>query len=436
MKVIIKCFILLAVIFCLSSCGDNSKSNIVNSSSELRPEENTFNVEVSESSNIYTGKEAALFFEDPVVEERIKNALEIKNRLLYPSDLEKIKCMRIDTDYGTGYEFSYDSYEYGDDISTFEWHKFYTLWDRKDSDWDNINNIKTWNDIKHFLNLEYLEMNTSDVRLNYMFYKFNDLEPIGHLVNLKYFVFNKSIFTDLSPINKCKKLQYLSIPCAEVSNLDALKGLSELKEFTYNSNLDLPEDKRLKDISGLEECTKMETLDLAYNEIEDINALSNMKSLKMLDLSANSIKDYSPLENSGNLMTLKLQRSNFENVCFDRGFKNVECLDIFASKNVDINEVSKLINVTTLILTSTKLTDISAMNKMVQLVDLNLSYNKISDFTALQSLINLEILDIADNPVEKLLDFKEFKSLKTIYIDDEYHDLVMNIDKNKTNVYR
>lgn len=330
MKEIIKYLIVVVVILSLCSCIDNDSSRYEKKLKEVAAQEVTTNVEVSEGSNDLKGNINALCFEDPVVEERFKNALDIKNRPIYPSDIESIKCMRIDTDYGTGYEFSYDSYDYGDDISTFQWHKLYTLWDRKDTDWDNINNVKTWNDLQHFVNLEYLEMNTSDVVLNYMINKFDNLEPIGNLVNLKYFVFNKSIFNDLTPVSNCKKLQYLSIPGAEVTNLEFMNGFSELKEFTFNSQSNLPEDERLKDINGLAGCTKLEVLDLRFNEIEDISILGNLKSLKILDLSHNNITDFTPLQSAINLNTVDISYNPINGIL---DFKNNKSM-----KNIRIDE--------------------------------------------------------------------------------------------------
>jgi internalin A len=66
--------------------------------------------------------------------------------------------------------------------------------------------------------------------------------------------------------------------------LSDLKGLN-----TLNAN-----SAGITDLSGLEYCTSLTYLSLAYNEISDISQLSKLTSLNYLNLHVNRISDLSP----------------------------------------------------------------------------------------------------------------------------------------------
>ncbi len=62
----------------------------------------------------------------------------------------------------------------------------------------------------------------------------------------------------------------------------------------------------ISDISVLGNLTKLQTLDLGYNNISDINILGGLTKLSTLDLGQNNIDDISILSSLPNLLSLNL----------------------------------------------------------------------------------------------------------------------------------
>jgi hypothetical protein len=124
------------------------------------------------------------------------------------------------------------------------------------------------------------------------------------------------------------------------------------------------------DLTGLEHCISLTSLDLSHNRIGDISPLSGLTSLTWLDLSFNLISDVSPLASLANLKWLYLHNNQISN----------------------ITALANLTSLAYLFLHSNQISDISALDSLTNLTRLLLSSNNISDISPLAGLTGLEWL--------------------------------------------
>ncbi|HXZ29697.1 MAG TPA: leucine-rich repeat domain-containing protein, partial [Dehalococcoidia bacterium] len=84
-------------------------------------------------------------------------------------------------------------------------------------------------------------------------------------------------------------------------------------ELAGLANITAPESG-IEDLSGLQYCTSLTTVDLWHNQISDISPLGNLTSLTYLDLGDNGISDISPLGNLTNLEHLYLYSNQVSDI--------------------------------------------------------------------------------------------------------------------------
>ncbi|MFC1981254.1 leucine-rich repeat domain-containing protein [Chloroflexota bacterium] len=99
--------------------------------------------------------------------------------------------------------------------------------------------------------------------------------------------------TDLTGLEYCSNLTELDLAWNKISNISPLSNLTDLTYLGLGGN-------EISDISPLSNLTDLTYLSLAWNEISDISPLANLTKLTELHLEGNQIADASPLvENSG-----------------------------------------------------------------------------------------------------------------------------------------
>lgn len=120
-----------------------------------------------------------------------------------------------------------------------------------------------------------------------------------------------------------------------------IKDLSGLENFTNLESLDLS-DHAITDISPLQELTKLTSLSLAGNPISDISPLARMTNLKLLILSGSQASDYSALANLVNLQVLLLDNSMITDLAPLTGLDNLRQLYL---ANTSVTDLSPLENI-------------------------------------------------------------------------------------------
>ena len=157
--------------------------------------------------------------------------------------------------------------------------------------------------------------------------------------------------------------------------------------------------RSIANLSGLEYCINLISLDLRDNQIGDISALAGLTKLEWLDLSYNLISDISPLAGLTNLKWLYLYNNEIVDVSPLAGLTKLLYLYVQSNQIVDISPLASLTNLTRLLLFTNQISDISGVAGLTKLTWLYLHENQISNISPLVNLTNLTQLDLSDNQV-------------------------------------
>jgi len=154
----------------------------------------------------------------------------------------------------------------------------------------------------------------------------------------------------------------------------------------------LADDRQIRDLSGLEHCTRLTQLSLDSNhQLSDLSPLANLTSLTSLSLGGCQVGDISSLANLTALTSLELHHNRIS----------------------DISPVAELTNLTLLHLHSNRISDISPLANLAGLTILRLGDNQISDISALANLTNLTSLSLSVNRIEDLSPLVRNEGLST-----------------------
>ena len=306
-------------------------------------------------------------------------------------------------------------------------------------------------DVRALSGLTNLE--TLDLFLN----SIKDVSALATLTNLTFLALQDNSITDVSPLATLIELTDLKLEGNPVlpASLATLVTLTKLtdKDFEIPETIDIPDmglaaalrnalgldqhlpilptqlaalpeldakNRRITDLTKLEQATALIDLDLGSNSISDLSALENLTRLTALNLRNNLITDVLPLVGLTNLETLDLTGNT--------GITNVEVLFrlqlggteikgvtvpnfvVFPDANLDTavrtalslqpNQPilpSSLAALTTLDASNSGITDLAGIEAATGLTSLTLSNNQITDVSPLVSLTNLDTLDLTGN---------------------------------------
>jgi len=96
----------------------------------------------------------------------------------------------------------------------------------------------------------------------------------------------------------------LDKPAEEAITPEELTGLTVLYAPQQN----------ITDLFGIEYCTNLAELDLAYNQINDLSPLASLSSLTLLQLQFNQISDISPLASLTKLVRLEIHNNQISDI--------------------------------------------------------------------------------------------------------------------------
>jgi hypothetical protein len=117
----------------------------------------------------------------------------------------------------------------------------------------------------------------------------------------------------------------------------------------------------IKDLSGLENFTSLETLDLSNHAVSDISPLAGLTKLTALSLAGNPVADVSPLAGLTNLKVLILSGSQAQDYSALANLVNLEVLLLDNSTISDVFPLASLTNLQTLYLDNSRAEDFSSL---------------------------------------------------------------------------
>lgn len=201
-----------------------------------------------------------------------------------------------------------------------------------------------------------------------------------------------SVFLPLSP--------YLKV--FHVRNCGIDKDMSPIKAFTHLRELSLSYTNRINKITGLENLTELETLDLSGNKIEKIEGLENLTKLKLLDLSSNGLGFDGYIKKVEGLSSLT----------------RLECLYLHHNEIEEIKEIDTLSNLKKLTL-STRLTEFPDLTSLQSLEQLSITgeFNRVESLSGLKHLHTIRIE--SEKEIENIEELVKNKNLINIEVNSE-----------------
>ncbi len=298
-----------------------------------------------------------------------------------------------------------------------------------------------------------------------------DLTGLEFATNLESLDLSDNKISDISPLERLEKLKKLSLYNNQISDfspIDALIGnLEEYRdkkveipdanlrraiEKTLGKNpgeditraemakittLEAP-DSEIRDLTGLEFATNLESLDLSKNQIEDITPLKDLEKLKKLSLYNNQISDFSPIDALiGNLEEYRDKKVEIPDATLRRALEKK--LGKKAGETITRAEMAKM---TLLQAPGNGIRRLTGLEFATNLITLTLDYNLIEDISPLKGLENLISLELGKNHLSDITPLKGLRNLIKLYLyENEIVDITplrglvnlkrLALDKNK-----
>ncbi|MCJ7812216.1 leucine-rich repeat domain-containing protein [bacterium] len=207
----------------------------------------------------------------------------------------------------------------------------------------------------------------------------------------------------LKGIEKCSNLKCLFLAFQLISDLSPLSNLTKLIRLDIDQNHKLGETSPLTDISPLAGFTQLQHLNLQLDNVSDITPLKNLTQLQYLNFMDNPIQDISALVNAKNLQQLWMSRSPISDISVLSEMDQMYVLWLTHCEIEDIGPLTNMTGLRLLNLNLNQITDTSPLAGMVNLDRLSINFNLIVDISALINLQSINILDLSHNQIVDIL---------------------------------
>ncbi len=299
------------------------------------------------------------------------------------------------------------------------------------------NQISNLNPLARMTQLERLALEDNQIRdvtplraltnLTHLFLKDNqirDVSALARLVNLRQLILAGNPIQDTSPLASLTNLDVVDVKITaptpprpveprpdppRETNLVPDAGLAAAVRralgLAPNATITKQTLQRLKalealnrqitDLTGLENATQLERLELNLNRIQDVSPLAGLTQLVALNLSFNQIQDVSPLAGLTQLVALNLSENQVQ----------------------DVNPLVRLTRLERLYLNLNQIQDVSPLARMTRLMELGIAQNEIRDVSPLTRLVNLKKLWLVGNPITDTSPLASLPKLATVDVE-------------------
>ena len=229
----------------------------------------------------------------------------------------------------------------------------------------------------------------------------------------------RMILNELNPAITSKDGNNYKIVMSE----EAIAKVQKLDLTGNLPTLSWPGEHRIKDLSGIENFTKLTTLILDQNLITDITPLSELQDIRVLELGNNTnLTNVSIVQNFSKLEQLTLNSCNISQDNIDAISKCTTLTKLGLHGCLEINDISKLANLTKLQrlwIGRTSITSVDALKDLTTLKELDINYiRNIKSLETLKNLVNLEGLYCCSCSITDITPLSNLTKLTTLRIDD------------------
>jgi internalin A len=158
----------------------------------------------------------------------------------------------------------------------------------------------------------------------------------------------------------------------------------------------------IKDLSGLEKCRSLASLDLAKNAITNLGPIAELASIQYLNLANNQIGDVAPLSKIVALQYIELSNNQVKDLKPLAGLTNMASLYLSNNQVSDISPITAFRRLSSLYLDKNKLTSVKGVENFKWLSSLSLNDNQLTDVTPIASLNSLYFLFLERNKIKDI----------------------------------
>ena len=207
-----------------------------------------------------------------------------------------------------------------------------------------------------------------------------------------------------------EKLKIFVCQYGIITNLEALRNASVLKEICANHNL-------IYDLRAFSTFKNLSKLDLHGNKIKDISPLANCKALVEINLSKNMISDITPLKNLPKVRCLKIGSNKIKSLEALKNFKFLE--ELYAPNNAikQIDELQNLNNLIKLVVKRNLLTDVGVISLLPEIRSVNFENNGVERLAGGKKLV---VVKCSNNFIKSLQPLRDCFRLRELYCDFNY----------------
>ena len=211
-----------------------------------------------------------------------------------------------------------------------------------------------------------------------------------------------SNYQKLPTIVAPEKIKYISISNCQITNLTAIKNLSNL------NTLNLSDNSTLTDISAIENLQNITNLSLYKNEkISDISVIEKLKNMTYLSISGDSgIRDFSIPDGLENLSNLNLSNTVIETISLPNAYK---LNNISLYNNDELKKISNIPNLRTISIEGNNITKFPDFENLDNLTNINIYGTKINKITNNPGVTGLSVRD--NDTIEEISNMENLNAL-------------------------
>lgn len=158
----------------------------------------------------------------------------------------------------------------------------------------------------------------------------------------------------------------------------------------------------IADLTGLEKCRALASLDLAKNRIKSLAPIKGLARLQYLNLAENQIEDVSPLKENLALQYIELSGNRVKDISAFAGLTNMASLYLSGNAISDLKPVTGLRRLASLYLDGNPIASLQGVGNLAWLGTLSLNDTGISDLSGLDGVRNLSHLFVERNKLTDL----------------------------------
>ena len=249
-----------------------------------------------------------------------------------------------------------------------------------------INNCKALKSLKGLLNKN---LKTTSL----------DLEYFQHLESLE----------GVQSMNKLEKIVLTG--CDNLKNVDALKNLTQLKEVKMDSL------RALESLEGFKALEKISTeLDLyGFDSIKNLKGIQNFHKLQTLRISCDSVTDISSLKGLKSLKDLDINCNKLNNLKGIESLPKLEKIDVYAGIIKSLDGLKDLPALNNMVINCDKLNNLKGLEQAPNITNLKICSKDLEDTSKIRSLTKLKTLSLDGcSSIQKLQGLEKLDFLEEI----------------------